>query len=320
MAKLMSLRVKSIRGILTACLMAGVIVSSASASFATSSGKATGSTWTLGTIGTYSGAESSTTDPGQGVLQAWEKWTNTHGGIDGHPVKIIFKDDQEIPSVALADAETLVHDGVPAIIGEVSAVFPNWVSVVEKAKLPVVGGNPPNPPFGTSTDLYLAGSSLPTATALGLAAAKAVGGTKVADLYCAEISVCAEFLTILKPAVSQAKMALVYDAAVSATAPNYTAPCLAAKASGANVLILTLANQTLKSIVDQCAAQGYHPTIVGQTGQATPSWTSDPNFKGAVGPIDEFGWWDTKFPRSGNLQRCLEEVRPNRSPKPNVGG
>ena len=48
---------------------------------------------------------------------AWVKWTNAHGGINGHPVKLVQLDDGADPGKALADVQQLVQqDHVVALV------------------------------------------------------------------------------------------------------------------------------------------------------------------------------------------------------------
>src|SRR5262245_36353309 len=61
-----------------------------------------GSTWVIGNIGSNSGQASSTFAAAKPALEAWASWTNAHGGIDGHQIKVVYADDQNQPSLGLS--------------------------------------------------------------------------------------------------------------------------------------------------------------------------------------------------------------------------
>ncbi len=56
------------------------------------------------------------------VQQAWASWTNAHGGINGHPVKMIVKDDAPEPVGGAAVAKELVEQDHVMAIGDYSLV------------------------------------------------------------------------------------------------------------------------------------------------------------------------------------------------------
>jgi branched-chain amino acid transport system substrate-binding protein len=292
--------------------------STSSSSAATSN--PTGSTWVLGNITTASGPASSTNGKAQGVMKAWEQWTNTHGGINGHPVKVIYEDDQQTPSVGLAAAQTLIHDNVLAIVGESSTTTKIWGSAISQAGIPVVGGNPTSPPFAVDPDFYSQAATFSSGAYLLVKAAQVTGVKKLAVLYCAENPACAEFNPLLQKAASQiGGISIAYTGAVSATAPSYTAPCLAAKASGADGLIMTLANSTLTSVATQCNQQGYKPSVVGAVGSISlPTWTSNPAFNNASVQIDTFPWWDTSNPAAADFNKAMQEFDPTALQDPSI--
>jgi branched-chain amino acid transport system substrate-binding protein len=293
--------------------------SSSASGAAAATSNATGSTWTLGNITTASGAASSTNGQAPGVLKAWEQWTNSHGGINGHPVNIVFEDDQQTPSVGLAAAQTLVHDKVLAIVGEASTTTSTWGPTASQAGIPVIGGNPTSPPFGVNSDFYSSTATFSEGAYLLVKAASVTGVKKLAVLYCAENPACAEFNPSLESAAKQLGVAISYTAAVSATAPSYTAPCLAAKGAGADGLIMTLANTTLTSVATQCTQQGYDPDVVGAVGSISlPTWTSNQAFSNASVQIDSFPWWDTTNPAISDFNQALKQYDPDGLSDPSI--
>lgn len=289
-------------------------------SSSTTAAAPTGSTWTLGQITTASGPASSTNGKAQGVLKAWEEWTNAHGGINGHPVNVVFEDDRQTPSVGLADAQTLIHDNVLAVVGESSTTTKTWGTAISQAGIPVVGGNPLSPPFAVDPDFYSQAAAFSSGAYLLVKAAQQTGVKKLAVLYCAENPACAEFNPLVQKATQEiGGISVAYTGAVSATAPNYTAPCLAAKDSGADGLIMTLANSTLTSVATQCNQQGYKPEVVGAVGSISlPTWTSNPAFNNASVQIDTFPWWDTSNPAIAEFNQAMQQYDPTALQDPSI--
>lgn len=124
-----------------------------------SSGTATGTPYVFGTDSTDSSQTLSLAGAADG-FQAWADYTNAHGGILGHPVKIIRCNDQNTPDGDTACARQLIQD--PSVLavagsesGEISAAGEPLLSA---AGLPYVCGNPLAPPeFQGSTAFCITG-------------------------------------------------------------------------------------------------------------------------------------------------------------------
>lgn len=272
---------------------------------AAASGVTSNSTWLIGNICTCSGEGSSTTQASEGVMNAWAKWTNANGGIDGHRIRVLFEDDQGTPSVGLAAAQTLANDHVIALVGSANNTGSTYASFIQKAGIPVIGGLGDNGPFGTNSDFYLTSTSYPADAIVRMKAAKLAGAKKIATIYCAEASACTAIAGVDKKAAAAAGLPFVYSASVSATAPSYVSSCLALKDSGANAAILALAATTLLTFKTQCAEQGYKPILVGGAAEIQPFWATNPDFENTSGAIDAFPWWNTSVSAIATYQRVM---------------
>lgn len=93
----------------------------------------------LGDICTCSGPQGGEAQVESGVLQAWAKWTNAHGGIAGHQVQIVMKDDAENPSTATSDVETLVQQNHIVGLLDTSTEDPAFAAYIAQQKVPVFG-------------------------------------------------------------------------------------------------------------------------------------------------------------------------------------
>jgi branched-chain amino acid transport system substrate-binding protein len=227
-----------------------------------SAGAATKSTISIGYICGCSGALAAADVESPLALQAWEKSVNAAGGIDGHKVNVIVKDDAANPTTSLTDAQTFItSDHVVALIDS-SSVDATWATYAKQQGVPVIGVASSSEPFFLNSDFFAEGQTEDQLFASILGAAKKIGGKNLALFYCAEAPTCQEGVAPLKAAATAANFPLVYDASISASAPSYTAQCLAAKDAGATTLFIADATTVVASVAASCAQQGYDPPIV----------------------------------------------------------
>jgi branched-chain amino acid transport system substrate-binding protein len=124
----------------TALLLAGALSLSLVAASATPAGAAikTQSPIVIGYISNLTGIASSTFTDGAGGAQAIIDQQNAAGGIDGHPLKLIVKDDTSSLTLDATDAQELVSDGATVVI-DYSAFAFTGAPFLQKAGIPVVG-------------------------------------------------------------------------------------------------------------------------------------------------------------------------------------
>jgi branched-chain amino acid transport system substrate-binding protein len=291
--------------------------SAASASASSSSGsQASGTPYTIGTIAGVTGAYG----PGLGgsfqVATAWEKWTNAHGGVNGHPVNIITKDDGGVPANGIAAAESLVSNPkVLAIVSPASNTSNAWYSVAAKAQMPVVGGTVWSNAYQTESTWFPTGTTQGGYGKAVLYAMRKLGKTKLAVVVCVEVPSCAtygqEFISAGKTFASQLGGAkVVYYAAVSSSAPNYTSTCLAAKQAGADAMLVGDSAPVGLRVYSDCASQGYHPLIMATSGSYDPTWENNPVVDGAQFVNTAFPFWASDLPSQQDFQTALKEYAP----------
>jgi branched-chain amino acid transport system substrate-binding protein len=210
------------------------------------------------------------------TVKAWTKYTNSHGGINGHPVKIDYFNDTSSAATAIQDATTLIQNDHVIAIGDASQTGTAFASVADKAHIPVLSlvGDHVGP-YNTDPNLFADGETSPSEFWANANDAVLSGHKKIAVLYCSEVAACAQAVSAVKAADEGT---IVYSAGISGSAPNYTAVCLAARAAGANAVdILTPFVTAVQRLLDNCAAQGYHPTPVEGGVSVTPSLEHDAN-------------------------------------------
>ncbi len=208
------------------------------------------------------------------IAAAWADSVNASGGINGHKVEVLVKDDTGNPATSTAIAHTFIStDHVVAII-DATAVDFAWASYAQQQGVPVIGALTSSEPFYSNSDFYPEGQTEDSLFDGITAAVKQAGGTDFALFYCAESVVCQEGVAPLEAGAKAAGEDVVNALEVSATAPNYTAQCLAAKQAGATVIFTADAQQVDEKIIQDCYAQDFKPRVVIDGEILLPSMTT----------------------------------------------
>lgn len=247
----------------------------------------------IGNIDTATGPLASTEGGFLPAMKAWAAWTNAHGGVNGHPLDLISLDDAGNPSTSLTDAQQLIsQDHAIAIVAGTNE-FSSWASYVASHRVPVIDG------YQESINAYdfADGTPLiPTGSYGAFALAKQAGGTSVAFLYCTEIAFCAQAVPSAKTTAETIGLKFAYAGGVSSTAPNYTAICLAAQASHANILNVFSAAQTQINVATSCAQQSYKFILAVSALNFTNQWLTYPATNDAVSELPVFPFTDDSTP------------------------
>jgi branched-chain amino acid transport system substrate-binding protein len=235
-------------------LLLGVSSPSATAS----STKATPAPIKLGLICSCSSAFGASVVTQVDVYKVAINHFNALGGVKGHRIQIIEKDDAASPSTSVSDVEQLISDHVAAI-SDWSFVDFAWASTVGKSGIPIVGGNISDATFNTYPDFYPQGQTLNSVTYSTVLSARQAGAKSLAILYCSEAPTCLQSAQEDKTVAQTLHMKVAYEAQASSTEPNYTAQCLAAQQAKAQAVILLYGPTTAVTISGNCATQGYYP-------------------------------------------------------------
>lgn len=267
---------------------------SSSGSSGSSSSSATKSTITLGNVGTYSGAFGAQYLQSEHSLQAWASFTNAHGGLNGHPVKIISKDDNNSPSTSLQEVKQLVEgDHVAALVDMMTPGTDGaWSDYVKGKQVPVIGGVALDQFWLTNPDMFNTNVDQVAFVESQVAASKAYG-TKLGIFTCAELASCKSGIPFFKTLAAKTGISFASVQLISASAVGYTAECLALKDQGANVVIPELDGPTTRRLVDSCAQQGYTPKVVVAAADYDAPTLKDSHFEGSVGVTVSPLWFGT---------------------------
>ncbi len=248
------------------------------------------------------------------VLAAWAKWANAHGGVNGHPVQVILDIEPNNVAVAVTDAQKLIDDGVVAIV-DADANDSAWAQYPEKAGVPVFLSSD-TLAFGSSDDAF-GSPQPPTVTPDELMASAAKNGaTKLALLYCTEFSQCTQAVPFYQSVAKKYGVDLVYNAAVSGSAPNYLAQCLAAQAAGATSMFVASTSATSLRVVANCAKQGYTPHLLAGAGSFQKSTAGTPGTNGLIATDGNVPFFDTSSSGIKEMTTELNKYNPSITKSP----
>lgn len=195
------------------------------------------------------------------VAQAWAESVNASGGINGHPVDLTIKDDASNPGTSVTIAQSFISADVDAIL-DLTALDSTWAPAVADAKIPVVAGDLNNPTFYSNAHFYPSGETNDHAVAAYAHTAQAAGATNLGVLYCAEAPSCQEAVDPINAAGAEVGVPVVYTGSIAASAPNFTAQCIAARDAGVKALLVTHVAPVVIRVINDCSRQDYHPIYV----------------------------------------------------------
>jgi branched-chain amino acid transport system substrate-binding protein len=238
----------------------GRSTTSAAASSSAASGAPaapTGDPIKIGFICACTGAQASANAQNDTIITAWEKYTNDNGGVNGHPIQVIIEREPNNPGVALTDVKDLVSQGIIGIIDSDGSSESAFQSYLESVNIPIFLTGSNTPAMNASK---IAFSTAISSNYIGyeiLEAAKKVGATKLGVFYCAEAPACAQAVTAMKSTAPKVGgIDVIFDASILASAPSYTAQCLAAKSKGVDALFIADAPAPSLAAAASCAQQG----------------------------------------------------------------
>jgi branched-chain amino acid transport system substrate-binding protein len=271
----------------------------------------------IGTIGSYSGAQSAALAKVKDAADAWVKSVNDKGGINGHPVELTIEDDAGNPAQALKAAKKLVEqDKVIAIVGQMSLVDSAFAKYVDQKGIPVVGGSPQQATYFTDPNFFPAGGNTPASYVGSVELAKQAGQSTFGTLYCAESPVCAQLGPLTQAAAAVVGGVKVSSGKVAATAPNYTAPCLAMKNAGVGALTVAHNASVVVRVLDSCSHQDFTPASFSSMNTAGPEFLKSRTLDGATLTAPNAIFTDESQPAVKEFLDALDKYEPGMRKSP----
>jgi branched-chain amino acid transport system substrate-binding protein len=288
----------------------GPSTASSSTTSSGSSAPSTKSTITIGAIGSYDGPIGASILGARYGIQAWAASVNAQGGIDGHHVKLVLKDDGESPATALDAAKELIDtDKVVAIVGDFSLFDSVWAPYAEAKKVPVIGGESIFTSFLTNQYFFPSGANVFALTYGIVSDAKALGG-KIAVLYCAEAPACGQTPALIGGFAKAVGVKDVYNGKVSATAPDYTAICQQIKSSGAQTVDQAISADVQVRLSEQCQTQGVKVTWLAQDGAISSASLASKANEGLLASELDAPFSESSTPALMAFQNAIKKYAP----------
>jgi branched-chain amino acid transport system substrate-binding protein len=148
-------------------------------------------------------------------------------------------------------------------------------------------------------------------------AAKKVGASNLGVFYCAEQAICAEEMAPLRATAARLGVPVVYAAAISASAPNYTAQCLAAEHAGTKALFIADAVTVDLSAAASCLQQGYRPTEIAVDGAVALSFETAPAMQGLIAAQPDVPFFVDNTPATREMHAAMARYEPAALSSPN---
>lgn len=285
--------------------------SSATSGSGSGGGTATGSPINVGIICDCTGALASAGADGPAVYRAWASTVNAQGGLNGHPVKVFLVDTQSNPANATQAVQTLVNTDHAIALVDWSNLSPVFASTVAADKVPVVGANVSELEMYQSPYFFSQGQTEDSLYASIIEAAKSAGATNLALFYCAEATQCQEGIKPLQDAGTKLGLPVAYTGEVAATAPNYTAQCLAAQQKHVTGLFVADVALVIEKAAKDCAQQGYHPVYVIDGVVLAPGDLTNPGLKDQLAaPVSNLPYFDTQSPAVQAMDAAVNKYAP----------
>ena len=280
-------------------------------------GAATGplSTVVIGNIGEYSGPVAASLGSGRPMAMVVARWLNDHGGLNGHPVKMLVADNGGDPSRYLSLTKQMVEkDGAIAFLGnQVPITAAGAEEYLRQKGIPILGGEGAHSLWFSSPVMFFPGTGWQDQWigAAGVAAKK--GSNKLAMFYCVEAEPCQTANSAFDQAnkVKRAGVDVVYRAQVSIVQPDFTSECLQAQSRGATVVAMSMDANSMSRVARSCGAQGYTPLYLTLGPGVVQSLTRDPYLKSVLAASPVFPWMATDLPGAKEFHKAVQQYNPS---------
>jgi len=244
-------------------------------------------------VGQQSGLGGDTAKSTADALVAWSKSVNAAGGIDGHPVEVIVKDDQNIAANAVTAVKDLItNDHVIALVGNhENGLDAAWASYASSKKVPVIGGTATGATYNTDPNFFPVSETGVNAFFGYVYATKLFGKSTYSQVVCAEFAACAQANTLATYYTKALGIKNVAGQSIAAAATSYTAQCEKLKSEGVDLVFTGTVLDVSTRFIQGCAVQGFKPAYT-QSGESwKPSVAEDPTWDGQIIMSDAPLWF-----------------------------
>jgi branched-chain amino acid transport system substrate-binding protein len=253
----------------------------ASTSTAPAACTAKGAPLILGQIGSFSGVLGATSASARTAGAVYAQHINATGGLACHPVTVYAVDDGGDPSRAAALAQDLITSKkASALVATFAPLsMAGIIPVVEKNKVPMIGGDAVDPAWFDHPLLFPQGAGIDALIEGSLRLTVSQGKTKLGLLYCVEASLCTAIAKSIPERAKAVGAELVYSSPVSLTQTDFTAQCQNAKNAGVESFGMGVDGSAIARVARSCAALGYFPQFASGGGVISPAQDKDPGIR-----------------------------------------
>lgn len=274
-----------------------------------------GSVITIGSIQSITGPLATGAPSTVPLMQAWVKNVNSTGGINGHKVKLIVKDDADSATTAAQDLNELKADHVVALVDEASLVDVDWAAAAAKDDIPVIGGNAVQVGYDISPDFFASSTGLFAAVYGDMVLAKQYG-TKMAILPCTESATCTQSVAIYKAFGADVGVSVAYSQSIAASTPDFTAVCQAVKQSGAESYVIVDSTAVIQRVSNTCVQQGVKAKLIESSGAVDPSLLKVPGAQGLLASDVDFPFLVDNTPATQQFHAIVNKDTPQLKNQP----
>jgi branched-chain amino acid transport system substrate-binding protein len=126
-------------------------------------------------------------------------------------------------------------------------------------------------------------------------------------LACTEAQACTDGGRVAKAAAEKVGLHMVYSGTMSLAQPDFTAECLNAHNSNAEIVLLYMDTNSVGRVAASCARQGYHPIFATAASIAADRQKEDPNLDGMIAGTLVFPWFETGKPAAEEYQAAMKK-------------
>lgn len=225
----------------------------------------TGDPIVLGAVGTKSGLVGNALLGGFQGLTVWEKWVNTHGGVQGRPVRVIQVDDGGDPGKHAAAVRRLIREErVVAFIGNIAPfTMSAGVPLLEEAGVPALGGEGAESSWFRSPMAFpINGQTVSRSRPSARWALAHLEQRKAAALYVSEADAPKALAQNWVEEWKKGGGQVLLNTGVSLATPDFTGEVVQAKNSGADIMFVLLEKAACNRFFDALQRQQYKPVII----------------------------------------------------------
>lgn len=268
----------------------------------------------LASVGTLSGPIGATIAGVTKGAQVWVKHINQRGGLGGHEVRYLIFDDAGDPARHRAQVQEAieVRQAIAFLANAEAITGSGSIEYITGKGVPVIGSDGAGAQFYASPMFFPQMSHYDSLHYAGVAGPAQImipkGKKKFGSLVCAEAQACSDADRVMAGAAKGVGFDHVYREKASLAQPDYTAQCLAARNSGAEILLVILDVNSVGRLAASCTRQSYRPTFSTVASIVTDRMRDDPNLEGLVAGTQTFPYFQTGTPATDEYQQAMKTL------------